>query len=135
MAKEGVVVVLLPGTAFSLKEPYARARVMIDSGCAVALATDFNPGSCFTESIPLMFALATLYMGMSTEEAVTAFTINAAAALGRADKIGSLDVGKKGDAVVLEFPSYRYIPYHIAVNSVEKVIKNGEVVLDVLKSE
>jgi imidazolonepropionase len=135
MAKEGVVAVLLPGTAFSLKEPYAKARAMIDSGCAVALATDFNPGSCFTESIPLIFALATLYMGMSTEEAVTAFTINAAAALGRTDRVGSLDVGKKGDAVVLEFPSYRYIPYHIAVNCVEKVIKNGEIVLDILKSE
>jgi imidazolonepropionase len=135
MKKKGVVAVLLPGTAFSLKEPYARARTMIDSGCAVALASDFNPGSCFSESIPLMFTLATLYMGMSAEEAVTAFTINAAAAVGRTDRIGSLDVGKKGDVAVLEFPSYRYIPYHMAVNCVEKVIKNGEVVRDVLKSE
>jgi imidazolonepropionase len=134
LAGEGVVAVLLPGTAFSLKESFARARFMIDRGCAVALATDFNPGSCFSESIPLIFALATLYMGMSPEEAITAFTINAAAALGRADSIGSLDVGKKGDAVVLEFPSYEYIPYHIAVNCVEKVIKNGEVVMDLLKS-
>jgi imidazolonepropionase len=135
MAKEGVVAVLLPGTAFSLKEPYARARFMIDSGCAVALATDLNPGSCFTESIPLIFALATLYMGMSPEEAVTAFTINAAAAIGRVDRVGSLDVGKKGDAVILEFPSYRYIPYHIGVNCVEKVIKNGEIVLDLSEGE
>ena len=130
MAKAGVVAVLLPGTAFCLKEPYARARLMIDSGCAVALATDFNPGSCFTESIPLMFALATLYMGMTPEEALTAFTINAAAAIGRAEVVGSLDIGKAGDAVCLEFPSYRYIPYHSGVNSVEKVIKRGEVILD-----
>jgi imidazolonepropionase len=99
------------------------------------LATDFNPGSCFTESIPLMFALATLYMGMTPEEAVTAFTINAAAAIGRAGAIGSLDVGKAGDAVILEFPSYRYIPYHIGVNCVEKVIKNGEVVVDASERE
>jgi imidazolonepropionase len=133
MARAGVVAVLLPGTAFSLKEPYARARYMIDTGCAVALATDLNPGSCFSESVPLMFALATLYMGMTPEEAVTAFTINAAGALGRADTIGSIDVGKAGDAVILEFPSYQYIPYHIGVNSVEKVIKKGEVVVDTTK--
>ena len=103
---------------------------MIDNGCAVALATDFNPGSCYSESIPLMFALATLYMGMTPEETVTAYTLNAAAALGRSDTIGSLDVGKAGDVVVLEFPSYLYIPYHIGVNSVEKTIKRGEIVFD-----
>ena len=130
MARAGVMAVLLPGTAFSLKEPYARARFMIDNGCPVALATDFNPGSCFTESIPLIFALATLYMGMSPEETLTAFTINAAAAIGREQRIGSLDVGKAGDVVVLEFPSYLYLPYHLGVNCVEKVVKNGRVVVD-----
>ena len=133
MARAGVIAVLLPGTAFSLKEPYAQARFIIDSGCAVALATDFNPGSCFSESIPLMFALATLYMGMTLEEAIIAFTINGAAAIGRADTIGSLDPGKAGDAVVLEFPSYKYIPYHTGVNNIEKVIKNGRVVVDRLE--
>jgi imidazolonepropionase len=130
MARAGVVATLLPGTAFSLKEPYARARFMIDQGCAVALATDFNPGSCFSESVPLMMALAALYMGMTPEEIVTAFTLNAAAAIGRAETIGSLDVGKAGDVVVLEFPSYLYLPYHLGVNSVEKVIKKGKVVVD-----
>lgn len=130
MAQAGVVATLLPGTAFSLKEPYARARFMIDSNCAVALATDFNPGSCFTESIPLIFALATLYMGMTTEEAVSALTINGAAALDRADVIGSLDVGKHGDLVVLEYPTYKFIPYHIGVSTVEKTIKNGNIVFD-----
>ncbi len=127
MARAGVVAVLLPGTAFSLKEPYARARFMIDRGCAVALATDFNPGSCFSESVPLIFALATLYMGMTPEEALTACTINGAAALGRAATVGSLDVGKQGDAVMLQYPSYLFIPYHVGVNSVEKVIKRGVV--------
>ncbi len=130
MAEAGVVAALLPGTAFSLKETYARGRFMIDNNCAVALATDLNPGSCFTESIPLIFALATLYMNISAEEAVTAFTINGAAAIDRADTVGSIDKGKKGDLVILEFPSYKYIPYHIGVNSVETVIKNGTVVIE-----
>ncbi|WZL73808.1 imidazolonepropionase [Clostridiaceae bacterium 35-E11] len=130
MAKAGVVATLLPCTAFSLKEEYARGRYMIDHNCAVALATDMNPGSCFTESIPLVFALATLYMQMSIEEAITALTINGAAAVGRADQIGSIDVGKKGDVVILEFPSYKFIPYHIGVSTVEKVVKDGVLVFD-----
>jgi imidazolonepropionase len=130
LAERGVIATLLPATAFSLKEPYAKARKMIDSGCAVALATDFNPGSCFTNSIPLLFALATIYMGMTIEEAVTAMTINGAAALKREKQIGSIDVGKKADLVVLEFPSYQFLHYHFGVNIVEKVIKNGELVFD-----
>lgn len=130
MARADVVATLLPATAFSLKEPYARGRFIIDSNCAVALATDFNPGSCYTESIPLVFALATLYMDISPEEAVSALTINAAAALDRADVIGSIDIAKQGDLVVLDSPSYKFIPYHIGVNSVEKVVKKGNLVFD-----
>jgi imidazolonepropionase len=128
MAKAGVVATLLPGTAFSLKAPYARGRYMIDAGCAVALATDLNPGSCYSESIPLVFALATLYMNMSIEEAITALTLNGAAALDRADIIGSLDKGKLGDVIILGYPSYKFIPYHVGVSCVEKVIKRGELV-------
>ena len=130
LAKAGVVATLLPATAFSLREPYAPGRKMIDLNCAVALATDFNPGSCFTESIPLVFALATLYMNISPEETVTALTLNAAAALNRADKIGSIDAGKNGDLIILEFPSFKYIAYHIGVSTVEKVIKKGNLVFD-----
>ena len=130
MAEKGVVATLLPATAFSLKEDFARGRYMIDKGCAVALATDLNPGSCFTESVPLVFALATLYMKLTTEEAITAFTINAAAAVDKAHEVGSIDVGKKGDIVILEFPSYNFIPYHIGVSTVEKVIKKGKLVFD-----
>ncbi len=130
MAKRSIVATLLPGTAFSLREPYARGRYIIDQGCTVALATDFNPGSCFSESIPLIFILATLYMDITIEEAVTALTINGAAAIDRADRIGSIDVGKAGDVIILEFPSYKYIPYHIGVSCVEKVIKNGNLVFD-----
>ncbi len=130
MAANGVVATLLPGTAFSLKEPYARARTMIAHGCAVALATDLNPGSCFSGSIPLLFALATLYMGLSPEEAVTALTLNGAAAVDRADTVGSLDPGKKGDLVILEYPSYKFLPYHMGISVVEQTIKNGKVVFD-----
>jgi imidazolonepropionase len=132
MAAAGVVATLLPTTAFSLREPYACGRAMIDAGCAVALATDFNPGSCFSESIPLAAALAALYMHLSPEEIVTALTLNGAAALGRAERIGSLEPGKQGDLILLEHPSYRFIPYHLGVNTVEKVIKRGRVVFDKL---
>ncbi len=130
MAEKGVIATLLPATAFSLKEPYARARKMIDSGCAVAMATDFNPGSCFTNSVPLLFALATIYMGMTIEEAVTAMTINGAAALKREEKVGSIDVGKSADFVILEFPDYQFLHYHFGVNIVERVLKSGEMVYD-----
>jgi imidazolonepropionase len=129
LAESGVVATLLPCTAFSLKEHYARGRYMIDSACAVALATDLNPGSSFTNSIPLLFALACIYMQLSPEEAVTALTINGAAAVGMADKTGSIDVGKQGDLVILEYPSYKFLPYHIGMNIVEKVIKKGNVVV------
>ena len=130
MATAGVVATLLPATAFSLKEPYARGRFMIDIGCAVALASDLNPGSCFTESIPLVSALAALYMELTPAEIVTALTINGAAAVDRADKIGSIDKGKEADLVILEFPSHQFIPYHLAVSTVEKVIKSGNLVYD-----
>jgi imidazolonepropionase len=130
LAAAGVVATLLPGTAFSLREPYARGRFMIDAGCAVALATDFNPGSCFSESIPLVAALAALYVGLTPEEIVTALTINGAAALDRAQLVGSLDPGKQGDVVILEAPSYRFIPYRIGVNTVAAVVKQGMVVFE-----
>lgn len=130
LAKTGVVAALLPLTAFGLKEPYAPGRTMIDQGCAVALATDLNPGSCFSNSVPLLMALATLYMGLTSEEALTAITLNGAAAIDRANHVGSLEPGKQGDVVILEYPSYRFIPYHMGVNTVEKVIKKGRLVFD-----
>ena len=128
MAENNVVATLLPATAFCLKEDYARARDIIDSGCAVALATDFNPGSCFTNSVPLVIALAAIQMRMSVEEIITALTINAASALSRQDSIGSIEAGKKADIIILEFPSIHFLPYHAGVNIVETVIKNGVVV-------
>lgn len=125
MAEAGVVATLLPLTAFALKEPYARGREMIDAGCAVALATDLNPGSCFSGSIPLTIALACIYMNLSIEETITALTLNGAAALNRAHRIGSIEVGKQGDFVVLNSDNYHVLPYYIGMNSVAMTIKEG----------
>ncbi len=130
MAENGVVATLLPLTAFTLREPFARCRDMIDAGCAVALATDLNPGSCCSGSIPLTFALACIYMKMSAEEAITAITINGAAAIGRADMIGSVEVGKYGDLVILDSDTHYMLPYYTGMNSVALTIKRGRVVAD-----
>ena len=128
LAASDTLATLLPLTAFSLRESYAPARKLIDAGCAVALASDFNPGSCFSCSMPLLIALACLEMKMTIEEVITALTINGAAALGRATTIGSLDVGKKADLITLKFPSYKFLPYHTGMNCVDTVIKAGELI-------
>jgi imidazolonepropionase len=123
--------ILLPGTAFSLMAgSYAPARGMIDKGVAVALATDCNPGSCYTESMQIVLSLACVMMRMTPAEALNAATINGAFAVGRADAVGSLEKGKQADLLVLDVPDYKYIPYHFGVNHVQTVIKRGEVVVD-----
>ena len=129
LADKGVVATLLPATAFCLRESYARAREMIDGGVKVALATDYNPGSCFTHSIPLVVALAAIKLGMTPAEIVTALTINGAAAVGREDRIGSLEVGKQADAVILSYPSHLFMVYHAGMNIVEKVFKKGQLIV------
>ncbi len=128
MAEKGVVATLLPLTAFALREPYAPARKFIDAGAAVALATDLNPGSCFSGSIPLTIALACIYMNMSIEETITALTLNGAAALDLASETGSLEEGKSGDLIILEFDNYRMLPYYVGMNCVSTVISKGRVV-------
>lgn len=128
LAHNKVVATLLPATAFCLNKPYANARKMIDAGCAVALASDFNPGSCFTNSVPLIFSLACIYMHMSPEEALTAFTLNGAAAVNRAKTIGSIEKGKLADILILKYPTYKYLVYNTAVNIVDSVIKKGKLV-------
>lgn len=128
LAASETTATLLPCTAFCLAKPYAPARRMIDSGCGVALASDYNPGSCFTNSIPLMLALAVIHMGMTMEEAICAMTLNGAAALGCADTIGSIEAGKKADLVILAYPDYRFLVYHTGKNIVETVIKEGKIV-------
>lgn len=128
MAESGTVATLLPLTAFALREPFAPARKFIDSGAAVALATDLNPGSCFSGSIPLTIALACIYMKMSVEETITALTLNGAAALDLASETGSIEVGKSGDVVILEFENYRMLPYYVGMNCVNTVISRGRIV-------
>jgi imidazolonepropionase len=128
MAEAGVVATCLPLTAFALRESYADARAMIEAGCAVAIGSDLNPGSCYSQSIPLAFALAVLYMGLTIEEALTALTLNGAAALGLADRLGSIEVGKAGDLVLLEAPSIAFLPYHVGMSIVTATVKGGEVV-------
>jgi len=130
ISKKGVIATLLPGTAFSLKEKYANARNMIEKNCAIALATDFNPGSCFTNSIPLIIALAALNMEMSINEIITALTINGAVALDIQDEVGSIEVGKKADIIILDYPSVDFLSYNIGINIVKTVIKNGLVVVE-----
>ena len=127
MAENKVVATLLPLTAFTLREPYARGRDMIDSGCAVALATDLNPGSCCSGSIPLTFALACLYMHLTLEEAITAMTLNGAAALGYAHRTGSIEVGKQGDLVLLDTDTPAVLVYYTGMNSVQHTIKAGRI--------
>ena len=129
LAQSDTVAVLLPGTSFFLRTEWAPARSLVDAGCAVALATDCNPGSSPTESLPMILALACLGMGMGVAEAITAVTLNAAAAIGRADELGSIETGKRADLVVLEAPNYHHIVYHYGVNPVRHVIKNGRVVV------
>lgn len=128
MAAEGVVATLLPLTAFALREPFAPARKFIEAGAAVALATDLNPGSCFSGSIPLTIALACIYMNMSIEETITALTLNGAAACGVADLTGSIEVGKSGDIVILDFDTYKSLPYYVGMNCVNTTIFQGKVV-------
>ncbi len=128
LADSDTIATLLPATAFSLDEPFAKARKMIDSGCSVALASDFNPGSCPTHSIPLIISLSALKMHMTIEEIITALTINGACALNKQNEIGSLEIGKKGDMIILNKPSIDFMAYHLGMNLVEQVIKNGKIV-------
>ena len=129
LAASETVAVLLPGTSFFLRSSYAPARAMVEGGCAVAVATDCNPGSSPTQSMPAILALACLGLGLTVEEALTAATLNAAAAIGRAGEIGSLEVGKRADLVVLGAPSYHHLVYHYGVNQVRHVVKNGRLVV------
>lgn len=122
----GVSPVLLPGTAFGLGADYADARMFLDVGVPVALATDFNP-NCYSQSMPFAMSLACVEMGMTPSQALGSATRNAALAIDRDDGTGTLKPGSPGDLVVLSGPSYVYLAYQFGVNPVDCVVKNGRV--------
>lgn len=126
MKEKDTIAVLLPGVSFFLGHGYAPARKLIDAEVPVAIASDFNPGSCMSENMQLMMTIACTQMKMTPEEAITASTLNAAAAIGLSHDIGSIEVGKKADLLILDILNYQYLPYHFGVNHVEKVIKQGK---------
>lgn len=126
MADSRVVGVLLPATAFSLRKPYAPARRMVELGLPLAVATDCNPGTSYTESMPFVFSLAVVGMGLSVSETLVASTLNAAHAIGMAHRVGSLDVGKRADLLVLDGDSPAILAYHAGVCPVMDVFKAGE---------
>jgi len=130
MAKNGVIAVLLPGASFSLMTGrYAEARRMIQWSVPVALGTDYNP-SCWVESQQVIIALACHQMRMTPAETITAVTINAAHALNRAKVVGSLEPGKKADVAILNVPNHKFLGYRFGTNLVDKMIKNGKLVVN-----
>lgn len=130
MAEAGVVAVLLPGTALTLGLPYAKARNMIGMGLAVALATDFNPGSTMCSSMPLMMTLAVTQMRMTPAEAWMAATANAACAVGEGARLGRLQPGYEADFCLLAPADFRHAAYHYAEEHVRLVVKRGRVIVD-----
>jgi len=129
LAKAGVIPVLLPGTTFFLgKKQYAPARKMLQAGCEIAVSTDFNPGSSATQNLQLMWTLGALKMGLLPNELLWATTLIPARSLGLADKIGSVEVGKQADLVILNIPNLDYLAYHYGMNHTLMTIKNGQVV-------
>jgi imidazolonepropionase len=130
MAEAGVVAVLLPGTAFTLGLPYARARVMVEMGLPVALATDFNPGSTMSSSMAMAMTLAVTQMKLSPAEAWMAATANAACAVEEGARLGRIQPGHQADLALFDAADYRHIAYHYAEEHVRLVVKRGTVVMD-----
>jgi imidazolonepropionase len=130
LARKGIIAVLLPAVAFSLMmDRYADARLMIDSGVPIALGTGFD-ANCWVENQQLVIAMACHCMRLTPAEAITAATLNAACAVNRAEEVGSLEVGKRADVLVLSAPNHKFLGYRFGVNLVDKVIKNGRMVVD-----
>jgi imidazolonepropionase len=128
LAASPVAGVLVPVSALFLGRPMPPARALVDAGAAIALATDFNPGSAFCESLPLVCSLGCTQLGLSPSEALAACTVNAAHVLGRADALGRLAPGFEADLVLLDAPDWRYLAYHLGGPVVHTVVKGGEVV-------
>ncbi|WP_196594031.1 imidazolonepropionase [Pectinatus sottacetonis] len=126
LAASTTIAVLLPLTAFCMRKDFAPARKMIDKGCSIALASDFNPGSCYSYSSSLILALAVINMHMTINEALTAITLNAAAAVDEAAVSGSIEAGKKADILIMDKSDYRFLVYHTGINIIKHVIKAGQ---------
>ncbi len=130
LAENNVIGILLPGTTFSLgKTNYAPFTTMREKGVEIALATDFNPGSCFVKSMPFIMALSCIFMKVSIFEALKACTFTAAKSLGLDEKIGSIEQGKNADILIWNFNDINLIPSHFLPNPISKVIKNGKLIL------
>jgi imidazolonepropionase len=127
LAASDTTAVLLPVAALSLGRPMPPARALVDAGAIVALATDFNPGSAFSESLPLVCALASTQLRLTPAEALAACTVNAAHVLGRADRKGRVAPGYDADVVLLDAPDWRYLAYHLSGGDVAAVVRGGEV--------
>ena len=131
LKKCGIICVLLPGVPFFLmKENYAPGRKMVEEGLPIALATDFNPGTCPCENIQMIITLACLKLGITPAQAINAVTINASHALGMADRIGSIEVGKQADIIILDIYDYNQLPYYFGINHVKTVIKKGRLIIE-----
>ena len=128
MAKGGVIACLLPATSFNLGSTFAPARDMVKAGVPVAMATDFNPGSCPCLNLQFVINLGCLTYKLTPEEVLTAVTLNGAAAIDMADKVGSVEVGKQGDLVIWDAPDLDYICYRVGSNLADTVIKRGVIV-------
>lgn len=126
LARSNTVATLLPGTSFFLGKPFAPARKLIDAGAAVALGTDFNPGSCVTQNLLLIGTIAAAQMRMTIPEVLTAVTYNAAKSLGLEDKVGSIHIGRKADLALFDVPSHEYLIYHFGDNFCRQVICSGK---------
>jgi imidazolonepropionase len=122
LREAGVVATLLPGCSYTLRSPYPSARRLLDQGLQVALATDFNPGTCYCENLQTILGLAMSSMGMTLEEALIAITINAARALALQEEIGSLEIGKRAELVLWSIKDYQQIGYHFGTNLVQETL-------------
>jgi imidazolonepropionase len=128
LGRSDVAAVLLPVAALFLGRPMPPARALVDAGAVVALATDFNPGSAFCESLPVVMSLACTQLGLAPAEALAACTVNAAHVLRRSDRVGRLAPGYSADVVLLDASDWRYLPYHLGGEDVAVVVKEGQVV-------
>ncbi|HQF63683.1 MAG TPA: imidazolonepropionase [Anaerolineaceae bacterium] len=131
LAQSNTVAVSLPCTPFGLADPhYTPARAILEANGLLALATDINPGTAWCENMQFAIALGCRYLRLTPAQAIAAATINSAAAIGRADRIGSIEVGKQADLILLQEPDYRHLGYRFGANLVQTVIKRGKVVVD-----